>query len=107
MIGVAFSIGFVFGPLIGAIFSRWAREQQDQFYVYPALFALVLAAADVLYIIAVFKETLPLKKRVSIHTFFNFMKVNRNADRNASLDRLLKLLEKYSFLFFLHNNRRF
>lgn len=63
VIGVAFSIGFVFGPLIGAIFSRWAREQQDQFYVYPALFALVLAAADVLYIIAVFKETLPLKKR--------------------------------------------
>ena len=66
VIGVAFSVGFVFGPLIGAIFSRWAREQQDQFYVYPALFALVLAVADVLYIFAVFKETLPKSKRVSI-----------------------------------------
>ena len=64
MIGVAFSIGFVFGPLIGAIFSRWAREQQGEFYVYPALFALLLAVADVLYVAMVFKETLPEKKRV-------------------------------------------
>ena len=66
MIGVAFSVGFVFGPIIGAIFSRWAREQQDQFYVYPALFALVLAVADVFYILAVFKETLPKAKRVRV-----------------------------------------
>jgi MFS family permease len=61
---VAFSIGFVFGPLIGAIFSRWAREQQGEFYVYPALFALVLSVIDVIYIAVLFKETLPQTKRV-------------------------------------------
>lgn len=62
-IGVAFSIGFVFGPLIGAIFSRWAREQQGEFYVMPALFALALAVIDVVYIVVAFKETLPQEKR--------------------------------------------
>ncbi|KAL4232249.1 Major facilitator superfamily domain-containing protein 10 [Mactra antiquata] len=63
VIGVAFSIGFVFGPLIGAVFSRWARAQEGEFYVFPAIFALVLAAFDVLYVIFVFKESLPENKR--------------------------------------------
>ncbi|XP_053407430.1 major facilitator superfamily domain-containing protein 10-like [Mercenaria mercenaria] len=63
LIGVAFSIGFVFGPLIGAIFSRWAREQQGEFYVMPALFALILSVIDVIYVAMVFKETLPHSKR--------------------------------------------
>ena len=65
LIGVAFSIGFVFGPLIGAVFSRWARDQQGEFYVYPALFALMLAVADIFYVAAMLKETLPIEKRVS------------------------------------------
>lgn len=63
LIGVAFSVGFVFGPLIGAIFSRWAREQQGEFYVFPALFALVLAVMDVIYVVTVLKETLPQSRR--------------------------------------------
>lgn len=61
---MAFSIGFVFGPLIGAGFSRWAREQQGEFYVMPALFALVLAVIDVIYVATIFKETLPQSRRV-------------------------------------------
>ncbi|XP_069139381.1 major facilitator superfamily domain-containing protein 10-like [Argopecten irradians] len=63
LIGVAFSIGFVFGPLIGAGFSVWARQQDGAFYTPPALFALVLAVADVLFVFLFFKETLSVDKR--------------------------------------------
>lgn len=63
LIGVAFSIGFVFGPLIGAGFSVWARQQDGAFYTPPALFALALAVADVLFVFLFFKETLSVDKR--------------------------------------------
>ncbi|XP_052773121.1 major facilitator superfamily domain-containing protein 10-like [Mya arenaria] len=65
VIGIAFSVGFVFGPLIGAVFSRWARAQQGEFYVFPALFALALAVIDVIYVAVVFKETLPEHRRAN------------------------------------------
>ena len=64
-VGVAFSVGFVFGPIIGAVFSRFARDQQEQFYTTPALFALALAVIDIGFILMFFKETLPEHKRVS------------------------------------------
>lgn len=63
--GVAFSVGFVFGPIIGAVFSRFARDQQEEFYTTPALFALALAVIDIGFILMFFKETLPEHKRVS------------------------------------------
>ncbi|KAL5016481.1 hypothetical protein ScPMuIL_006070 [Solemya velum] len=63
IIGIAFSVGFVFGPLIGAIFSQWARAQEGSFYVVPALFALALSIADIIFIFFFFKETLPAEKR--------------------------------------------
>lgn len=64
--GVAFSVGFVFGPIIGAIFSRYARDQQEVFYTVPALFALALAVIDIIFVLMFFKETLPENKRVNI-----------------------------------------
>ena len=64
VIGVAFSVGFVFGPMFGALFSRYTRDQQENFYVLPAMFALVLAIIDIFYIIFMFKETLPEHRRV-------------------------------------------
>ena len=66
-VGVAFSVGFVFGPIIGAVFSRFARDQQEQFYTTPALFALALAVIDIGFILMFFKETLPEHKRVWNH----------------------------------------
>ncbi|XP_071168317.1 major facilitator superfamily domain-containing protein 10-like [Mytilus edulis] len=63
LIGIAFSIGFVFGPLIGAGFSIWARHQDGAFYVVPALFALSLAVIDILFVFIFFEETLPVEKR--------------------------------------------
>ncbi|KAK3095294.1 hypothetical protein FSP39_012912 [Pinctada imbricata] len=63
LIGVAFSVGFVFGPLIGAGFSVYARQQQEAFYTIPALFALTLAVIDIIFISLFFKETLPQDRR--------------------------------------------
>lgn len=65
LIGIAFSVGFVFGPLIGAIFSRYAREHQGEFYIYPALFSLILAIFDIIFVAMAFKETLPKNKRAT------------------------------------------
>ena len=64
LIGIAFSIGFVFGPTIGAAFSRIAREQDTVFHVVPALYALVLSIADIIFVYFFMKETLPEAKRV-------------------------------------------
>lgn len=63
---MAFSVGFVFGPIIGAVFSRYARDQQEVFYTVPALFALALAVIDIIFVLMFFKETLPENKRVNI-----------------------------------------
>lgn len=68
-VGVAFSVGFVFGPIIGAVFSRYARDQQEVFYTLPALFALALAVIDIIFVVMFFKETLPENKRVNDFVF--------------------------------------
>lgn len=59
LVGIAFSLGFIVGPLIGAIFAVWAKNRTDQWFVVPALFALILSVADLLFFITFFKETLP------------------------------------------------
>ena len=65
--GVAFSLGFIFGPIIGVVFSMLGREVlADSFrmYQYPACFALSLAIIDIIFIAKMFQETLPPEKRV-------------------------------------------
>ncbi|KAL8576234.1 hypothetical protein ACOMHN_006157 [Nucella lapillus] len=58
LVGVAFSIGFVFGPSIGAMFS-FMDKGSDKFYVLPAIFCIVLALADILFLYVFLPETLP------------------------------------------------
>ncbi|CAB0020054.1 unnamed protein product [Nesidiocoris tenuis] len=62
LVGIAFSIGFVVGPVIGALFARWASSSsglmEPNWYTKPALFALTLALTDVFFILFCFKETL-------------------------------------------------
>eukprot|EP00095_Tigriopus_kingsejongensis_P012476 snap_masked-scaffold323_size206388-processed-gene-1.3 protein:Tk12476 transcript:snap_masked-scaffold323_size206388-processed-gene-1.3-mRNA-1 annotation:"major facilitator superfamily domain-containing protein 10" len=64
LIGIAFSIGFILGPIIGAAFSIWAKERTGQWYVYPALCALALSLLDWLFLYLKFEETLPEKRRL-------------------------------------------
>lgn len=59
LVGIAFSIGFIVGPMIGATFSMWSDKTSTQWYCYPALLAMLLAIGDVLFISICLKETLP------------------------------------------------
>lgn len=59
LIGIAFSLGFIIGPLIGAGFAAWAKHSSGQWFMYPAIFAFLLAVADLLFFVVYFKETLP------------------------------------------------
>ncbi|KAJ1525797.1 hypothetical protein ONE63_009000 [Megalurothrips usitatus] len=63
LVGIAFSVGFIVGPVIGALFSKWAQAQTGAWFVWPATFALSLAIADILFVSLCFKETLPKEKR--------------------------------------------
>ncbi len=67
LIGIAFSVGFIVGPVIGAAFSIWGKQQRDageDWFAYPAAFALSLALAHTAYVYAFFRETLPEKQRL-------------------------------------------
>ncbi|XP_074640918.1 major facilitator superfamily domain-containing protein 10-like [Tubulanus polymorphus] len=65
LIGIAFSLGFLIGPLCGAAFAKWSRSHQDEFFQAPALFALVLSLIDILFVIICLKESLPTQKRAA------------------------------------------
>ena len=74
LLGVAFSLGFIFGPLIGATFSVLGKEAMaDSFkmYQYPACFALSLAIIDILFVAKMFQETLPSEMRVSFKSYLH------------------------------------
>ena len=65
MIGVAFSLGFTLGPLLGAYFAQRPKEA-GEFYQGPALLALAFSAADLLYIFVMLPETLHRDSEVSL-----------------------------------------
>ncbi|CAL1539231.1 unnamed protein product [Lymnaea stagnalis] len=70
LVGIAFSIGFVFGPSIGAAFSILTKDGDSSVsYVIPALFSLVLALADLIFVYLYLEETLPSGKRLQSKNF--------------------------------------
>ena len=64
LIGIAFSVGFILGPIIGAGFSVWTKERRGNWYVYPAGCALTLSVLDLAYLYFNFRETLGEKQRL-------------------------------------------
>ncbi|KAL3975486.1 tyrosine-protein phosphatase non-receptor type 14/21 [Sarotherodon galilaeus] len=58
MIGVAFSLGFTVGPLMGAYFAISSKATGNVFYLTPALLALAFSTADLLFIWLMLPETL-------------------------------------------------
>lgn len=62
VIGIAFSIGFIVGPLLGAVFSRYKATTAVDPTAYPfasvAVFAFCLAVADIIFLWFFFRETL-------------------------------------------------
>ncbi|XP_060824592.1 major facilitator superfamily domain-containing protein 10 [Bombus pascuorum] len=66
LVGIAFSIGFVAGPMIGAFFSWISSDnRKGTWYIIPAVFALLLAASDLFFTVCYLKESLPLNCRTS------------------------------------------
>ncbi|KAG7200483.1 hypothetical protein KM043_001049 [Ampulex compressa] len=64
LVGIAFSIGFVVGPMIGAFFAWMSSDKREgAWYMMPALFAFFLAVSDVCFVAYYMKESLPMKHR--------------------------------------------
>lgn len=59
LVGIAFSIGFIIGPMIGAIFSVYSDKSASMWFSYPAAFAFLLSLTDILFIYKYYEESLP------------------------------------------------
>lgn len=119
LVGIAFSLGFIVGPMIGAAFSRFSDKSSDGWFVFPAIFAMCLAAADVLFCIVCLKESLPIEKRaktvinsisqalehVSVKALFRFDAV-KNLSK-ADLESLKQLGFIYFVYLFLYSGLEF
>uniref|UniRef100_A0A667Y0G9 Major facilitator superfamily domain-containing protein 10 n=1 Tax=Myripristis murdjan TaxID=586833 RepID=A0A667Y0G9_9TELE len=111
VIGIAFSMGFTVGPLMGAYFAV-NSSKEDVFYQAPALLALAFSAADLLFIWLILPETLKknrspvssgsgeTKDLLSPLALFHFSAVTRTEDP-PSKERMqrLKLLGLVYFLY--------
>ncbi|KAH8294925.1 hypothetical protein KR018_004331, partial [Drosophila ironensis] len=66
LVGVAFSLGFIVGPMIGAMFAIFSNKTASggAWFLLPSLLAFGLAAGDVLVLALCLRETLPREKRV-------------------------------------------
>lgn len=74
LIGIAFSVGFIVGPMLGAILSSCnvtAIAGSSKFFAVPALVALSLSLLNVVFTAVYFDESLPLKHRVCLSCFFS------------------------------------
>lgn len=64
LVGIAFSVGFVLGPMIGAMFAKMSLgSREGQWYALPAMFAFFLSMCDLFYVAINMKESLPIQRR--------------------------------------------
>ncbi|XP_065080936.1 major facilitator superfamily domain-containing protein 10 isoform X2 [Ochlerotatus camptorhynchus] len=110
LVGIAFSLGFIVGPMIGAIFSRFADKTDAQWFWLPAMFAMGLASLNVVFIACCLKESLAKEKRskkiinslshaldhISIPALFKF-----SAVKNLSM-RDIKSLQSLGLVYFIY-----
>lgn len=73
MIGIAFSVGFVFGPMIGAAYAKWSHSQEGDWFVQPALLAVVLTVINIIFVTFAFKESLPKVIYIFKFTIYNII----------------------------------
>uniref|UniRef100_A0A8D0L8U1 Major facilitator superfamily domain-containing protein 10 n=1 Tax=Sphenodon punctatus TaxID=8508 RepID=A0A8D0L8U1_SPHPU len=65
MVGIAFSLGFTLGPMIGAYLAMEVETAGEIFYLPSALVALTFSVTDLIFIFFLLPETLSKEKRVS------------------------------------------
>lgn len=70
LVGIAFSLGFIVGPMIGATFSMFSDKSVQAWFWFPAMFAMALAVGDLLFIGLCLKETLPTVDFINKNDFF-------------------------------------
>ncbi|XP_049281837.1 major facilitator superfamily domain-containing protein 10 isoform X1 [Anopheles funestus] len=119
LVGIAFSLGFIAGPMIGAMFSRFSDKTGTLWFFAPAMFAMLLAVADILFLAVCMKETLPKEKRsnriinslshaidhISIRALFRFSAVENLSQKDV---RSLRSLGVTYFLYlFLYSGLEF
>lgn len=93
MIGVAFSLGFTFGPLMGAYIAISSTATENVFYQTPALLASAFSVADLLFIWLMLPET--LSKDVKVGLWKSSSAANKNSTRKQ------KYLRKAGVVFYL------
>jgi MFS family permease len=60
LVGVAFAIGFIIGPVTGAAFSAWGIDSNEgNWWFWPAMFSLTLTVINFGFLSVFFKESLP------------------------------------------------
>lgn len=75
LVGIAFSLGFIFGPMIGAFFAIFANKNAGPWFVSPSLLAFTLAIGDLLVLLFCLRETLPkVRRNIKNENSFLFQK---------------------------------
>lgn len=64
LVGVAFSLGFIVGPMIGALFAIFSDKSGSTWFVLPSLLAFGLAVGDLVVLACCLRETLPKVRTV-------------------------------------------
>uniref|UniRef100_A0A182K7Q3 Major facilitator superfamily (MFS) profile domain-containing protein n=1 Tax=Anopheles christyi TaxID=43041 RepID=A0A182K7Q3_9DIPT len=119
LVGIAFSLGFIAGPMIGATFSRFSDKTGTLWFFAPAMFATMLAVADILFLVLCLKETLPKEKRstriinslshaidhISISALFRFSAVKNLSQKDVRSLRSLGVT--YFIYLFLYSGLEF
>ncbi|CAD6991136.1 unnamed protein product [Ceratitis capitata] len=119
LVGVAFSVGFIAGPVIGALFACTLNKKSESWYVAPALCAFTLAMCDLGIIAFRLEETLPKDKRVKeissaisyamqfldVRSIFNFSAIKKVSQKEINALRKIGLI--YFLYLFLYSGLEF
>nr|CAG4644134.1 EOG090X09U7 [Lepidurus arcticus] len=121
LVGVAFSLGFMVGPMLGAWFAIGLKNQGlvGEWYQLPAAVSLALAVTNVVFVAVAFKESLPKERRsaslvsslsqawnlINPFALLNFSAIEGLPRKDT--DRLKKLGRVYFLFLFLYSGLEF
>lgn len=76
LVGVAFSLGFIVGPMIGAMFAIFSDKSASggAWFVLPSLLACGLATGDLLVVAFCLRETLPKVQHKNVKNIQHYLK---------------------------------